>query len=103
MIDGLDNHDNALETVYLMRQEVFFAEGRRPADLGIRLPLCEVEAANAKNAAGYTEAWIPQFVPKNYGLDDFTIDEEAKTVTIAHNMNRVIVDNARSADVAPFE
>ncbi len=103
MIDGLDNHDSALETVYLMRQEVFFAEGRRPADLGIRLPLCEVEAANAKNAAGYTEAWIPQFVPKNYGLDDFTIDEEAKTVTIAHNMNRVIVDNARSADVAPFE
>ena len=103
MIDGLDNHDSALETVYLMRQEVFFAEGRRPADLGIRLPLCEVEAANAKNAAGYTEAWIPQYVPKNYGLDDFTIDEEAKTVTIAHNMNRVIVDNARSADVAPFE
>ena len=103
MIDGLDNHDSALELVYLMRQEIFFAEGRRPADLGIRLPLCEVEAVHTADAATFTEAWIPAFVPRNYGLDEFTVDEKAKTVTIAHNMNRVIVENARSADVAPFE
>ena len=103
MIDGLDNHDSALELVYLMRQEVFFAEGRRPADLGIRLPLCEVEAANASNGKSYIEAWIPQFVPRNYGLDEFTVDDEAKTVTITHNMNRIIAENAHSADVAPFE
>ena len=103
MIDGLDNHDSALELVYLMRQEIFFAEGRRPADLGIRLPLCEVEAANTTNGASYTEAWIPQFVPRNYGLDEFTFDDEAKTVTIAHNMNRIIVENAQSSDAAPFE
>ena len=103
MIDGLSNHDSALELVYLMRQEIFFAEGRRPADLGIRLPLCEVEAANASNASEFTNAWIPQFVPNNYGLDEFKIDETAKTVTIAHNMNREIVKNAHSADVAPFE
>ena len=103
MIDGLDNHDSALELLYLMRQEIFFAEGRRPADLGIRLPLCEVEAANVSNAAGFIEAYIPSFVPLNGGLDDFTVDEEAKTVTIKYNMNRVIVQNARSADVAPFE
>ena len=103
MIDGLDNHDSALELVYLMRQEIFFSEGRRPADLGIRLPLCEVEAAHTADAATFTEAWIPAFVPRNYGLDEFTVDEKAKTVTIAHNMNRVIVENARSADVVPFE
>ena len=103
MIDGVDNHDSALELVYLMRQEIFFAEGRRPADLGIRLPLCEVEAANAANGSSFTEAWIPQFVPRNYGLDDFTVDDEAKTVTITHNMNRVIVENAHTADAAPFE
>ena len=103
MIDGLNNHDSALELVYLMRQEIFFAEGRRPADLGIRLPLCEVEAANASNASEFINAWIPQFVPNNYGLDEFKIDETAKTVTIAHNMNREIVKNAHSADVAPFE
>ena len=103
MIDGLDNHDSALELVYLMRQEIFFAEGRRPADLGIRLPLCEAEAANANNGATYTEAWIPSFVPQNYGLDDFVVNDEAKTVTITHNMNRIIVENAHSKDVVPFE
>lgn len=103
MIDALDNHDSALELLYLMRQEIFFAEGRRPADLGIRLPLCEVEAAHASNGADFIQAWIPSFVPLDYGLDDFTIDEQAMTVTITYNMNRVIADNARSADVAPFE
>ena len=103
MIDALADHDSALELLYLMRQEIFFAEGRRPADLGIRLPLCEVEAAHASNGAEYTQAWIPSFIPLNGGMDDFTIDEQAMTVTIAHNMNRVIVDNARTADVAPFE
>ena len=103
MIDKLDNHDSALELLYLMRQEIFIAEGRRPADLGIRLPLCEVEAANVANAAPYTEPWIPSFVPLNYGLDDFKVDDEAKTVTITYNMNKVIVKNAKSDDVAPFE
>ena len=103
MIDGLSDHDSALELVYLMRQEIFFAEGRRPADLGIRLPLCEVEAANQEDPTAYTEAWIPAFVPQNYGLDDFKVDDEAKTVTITHNMNRVIVNNARSESVVPFE
>jgi tetratricopeptide (TPR) repeat protein len=103
MIDALTDHNSALEMLYLMRQEIFFAEGRRPADLGIRLPLCEVEAAHASNGAEYTQAWIPSFIPLNGGMDDFTIDSEAMTVTIAHNMNRVIVDNARTKDVAPFE
>ena len=103
MIDQLDNHDAALELLYLMRQEIFIAEGRRPADLGIRLPLCEVEAANVANAASYTDAWIPSFVPLNYGLDDFKVDDVAKTVTITYNMNKVIVKNAKSDDVVPFE
>ena len=59
MIDGLDNHDSALELVYLMRQEIFFAEGRRPADLGIRMPLCEVEAAKVDKNGAYTQPTIP--------------------------------------------
>lgn len=101
MIDGLDNHNSALELVYLMRQEIFFAEGRRPADLGIRLPLCEAEAGGKESP--YTEAWIPSFVPQNYGMDDFTVNDETKTVTITYNMNRIIVENAHSKDVAPFE
>ena len=103
MIDGVNTHDSALELVYLMRQEIFFAEGRRPADLGIRLPLCEVETAHASNGAQYTEAWIPAFVPKNSGMDDFVINKEDKTVTIKYNMNRLVVENSHSADVVPFE
>ncbi len=103
MIDALADHDSALQLVYLMRQEVFFSEGRRPADLGIRLPVCEVEAAHAGNSAPFVEAWIPAFIPLNGGLDEFTVDDEARTVTITHNMNRVIVDNAHTADVVPFE
>ena len=103
MIDGLDNHDSALELLYLMRQEIFFAEGRRPADLGIRLPLCEVEAVSLGNADTYTDAFIPSFVPGNGGLDDFSVDDEAKTVTITFNMNKVLVQNARAAEVVPFE
>ena len=103
MIDGLTTKESVLETIYLLRQEVFFAEGRRPADLGIRLPVCEVEAAAVKGASAYTTALIPSFIPLNQGLDDFTVDEEAQTVTIAYNMNRVIVDNARSNEVVPFE
>lgn len=103
MIDGLTTKESVLETIYLLRQEVFFAEGRRPADLGIRLPVCEVEAAAVQGASAYTTALIPSFIPLNQGLDDFTVDEEAQTVTIAYNMNRVIVDNARSNEVVPFE
>ena len=103
MIDGLDNHDSALELVYLMRQEIFFAEGRRPADLGIRMPLCEVEAARLSDVGKYTESWIPSFIPLNYGLDEFTVDDNAKTVTIKYNMNRVIVENAHASEVVPFE
>jgi tetratricopeptide (TPR) repeat protein len=103
MVNGLANHDDALELVYLLRQEIFFAEGRRPADLGIRLPLCEVEAASAGNGRNFLEPHIPSFVPMDYGLDEFTVDEAAQTVTITHNMNRVIVNNASTADVAPFE
>ena len=103
MIDQLTSHDAALETLYLMRQEIFFAEGRRPADLGIRMPLCEVEAAHAANGSAYTQAHIPAFIPMNGGMDDFTIDNDAMTVTIAHNMNAIIVANANTADTAPFE
>ena len=102
MIDNASGIDGTLELLYLMRQEIFFAEGRRVADLGIRLPVCEVEAANNPSAAGYTDAVIPPFIPLNQGMDDFTMDETAKEVTITYNMNRIIVENKSSEYVAPF-
>ena len=103
MVSALTTHDETLETIYLLRQEIFFAEGRRPADLGIRLPLCEVEAAAVLGGAAYIEAQIPSFIPLDQGMDAFTVDDVAKTVTITYNMNRLIVENAASDEVVPFE
>ena len=102
MIDGTSGIDETLALLYLMRQEIFFAEGRRVADLGIRLPVCEVEAANTPSAADYMEALIPSFIPLNYGMDSFAMDADAMEVTIAYNMNRIIVENKASEYVAPF-
>lgn len=102
MIGGTSGIDETLALLYLMRQEIFFAEGRRVADLGIRLPVCEVEAANTPSAADYMEALIPPFIPLNYGMDSFTMDDDAMEVTIAYNMNRIIVENKSSEYVAPF-
>ena len=102
MIDNASGIDGTLELLYLMRQEIFFAEGRRVADLGIRLPVCEVEAASNPSAAGYIDAVIPPFIPLDQGMDDFAMDEDAKEVTITYNMNRIIVENKSSEYVAPF-
>lgn len=102
MIDNASGIDGTLELLYLMRQEIFFAEGRRVADLGIRLPVCEVEAASNPSAAGYIDAVIPPFIPLDQGMDDFAMDEDTKEVTIKYNMNRIIVENKSSEYVAPF-
>lgn len=101
-IDRTSGIDELLTLLYLMRQEIFFGEGRRVADLGIRMPVCEVEAANTPSAADYLEALIPPFIPSDYGMDDFTMDEETQQVTITYNMNRIIVENKSSEYVAPF-
>lgn len=104
MIDEADGHDALLELVYLLRQEIFIAEGRRATDLGLRLPLPETEAAlHTDLPAEYTQPVIPPFIPANGELDAFTVDETTRTVTILHNMNREIALNARTRYVVPFE
>lgn len=102
MIDRCDTQDDLLQMLYLMRQEIFFGEGRRASDLGIRLPVCEVEAANTPSSEGYTTALIPSFIPLNQDMDAFTMDEKQKTVVIKYNMNQVIVNNKHSEYVVPF-
>lgn len=103
MINGLHDLNDALELVYLMRQEIFICEGRRITDLGIRLPVCEVEAAHAGNADEYITGQIPDFIPLNQEMDAFTVDSTTMTITIHYNMNRVIVEHKTSPYVAPFE
>lgn len=101
MIAQCDTQDDLLKLLYLMRQEIFFGEGRRAADLGIRLPLCEVEAANAQ-AGDYINAQIPSFIPLNQDMDAFTMDKQNMTVVMKYDMNKVIVENKNSEYVAPF-
>ncbi len=102
--------DEFLQLVYLMRQEVFFAEGRRFADLGMLLPLCEVEAAKISyrdsdiDVTEYTTAYIPDYLPtEQYGMDDYTVDAQSHIITITHNLNALIVSNKTRTDIVPFE
>lgn len=102
--------DDFLELLYLLRQEVFFAEGRRFADLGMRLPLCEVEAAKIALRYGdvdvsqYTTAYIPTYIPsEEYALDAYTVDAASHTVTVTYNMNREIVRHKTLECIVPFE
>lgn len=104
MIDAASTVDAALELLYLMRQEIFIAEGRRMTDLGIRLVVSEVESlANSNIKPEDTQAVIPPFLePIKTELDAFTYDPAAKKVVIMHNLNRILVQNKTSPFVLPF-
>jgi tetratricopeptide (TPR) repeat protein len=101
-IDLLLSADAALEKLYLMRQEIFIAEGRRMADLGIRFPVSEVESlSNSNITTANTTGYAPAFV-KDKPLDAFTYNAATKTAVITVNMNKVLVENKTSPDVLPF-
>jgi len=104
MIDAATTVDQALELLYLMRQEIFIGEGRRMTDLGVSLVVSEVEMlANSNIKTEDTEAVIPPFLePIKTELDAFTYNAAAKTVVIMHNLNRILVQNKTSDFVLPF-
>ena len=104
-IDAITTADVALYVLYLMRQEIFIGEGRRMADLGIRLPVAQTEIiANPNTKAGeaYTLSLVPSFIPKGFDMDAFTYDQTAKTVVIKFDMNAILVQNKASTAVLPF-
>lgn len=104
-IDAIATVDDGLYLVYLMRQEIFIAEGRRMADLGMRMPVAQTEILsnpNAQQGADYINPQIPAFIPTAFGLDAFEYDSVAKTVVISFDMNRVLVENKSSPAVLPF-
>lgn len=101
MIDGTATTDAALEILYLMRQEIMISEGRRFFDLGLRLPISEVEKlTNSNVTAAQTVGFIPAFVPID--MDAMTYNAGAGTCTINTNMNAVLVQNKTSTSVLPF-
>lgn len=88
-IAALANADDALTMVYLLRQEIFFGEGRRMFDLGIRWPVAEREALLNPNIVDSDRvATIPAYLPTIAEFDAFTVS--GTQVTIQHNLNRTI-------------
>ncbi|MFV1884860.1 MAG: hypothetical protein ACMZ7B_10260 [Balneola sp.] len=88
-VAALANATDALTTLYLLRQEIFFGEGRRMFDLGIKWPVAEREALiNPNIVASDRQATIPAYLPTIAEFDAFTVS--GTEVTIQHNLNRTI-------------
>lgn len=99
--------DEALETLYLMRQEIFIAEGRRIMDMGVKFVIGEIEYLSNPNIdinnPGTTPV-IPEFISAIADeLDAFSYDPVSREVVITHNVNRILVQNKTSTLVLPFE
>ncbi|RMF65391.1 MAG: hypothetical protein D6743_08070 [Calditrichaeota bacterium] len=102
-VRGLTDPVQLFYDLYLARQEIFFFEGRRMNDLGIRLPMMEreIETNDTINAGDPgTVVIVPDFIPPGDELDAFTFDG-ANTV-IKFDMNQVLTDNRFSPFNMPF-
>ena len=100
-IDGLTDELEALELLYLLRQEIFISEGRRFVDLCLKMPISENEQlTNELVSANDILSFVPAFIPTD--MDAFTYDPATGEVTITHNMNEVLVTNRADPSVIPF-
>lgn len=115
-VAGLDNADELWHALWLARQEIMLLEGRRLADLRIKLPMMLREIDQNDNINQGDEgtevaypAWLP--VDPRYAMDIYTPmkslydsqDADAgltqTEVTINVDMNRVLTENRAS----PFQ
>ena len=105
-VNALSTIDEAVEMIYLMRQEIFIAEGRRFIDMGLRFPISEIEAlANPNTTVDdlETQGIIPPFLQSiSSEVDAFDFNTQNGEVTITHNINAIISQNRTSSEVAPF-
>jgi hypothetical protein len=101
--------DAIWHALWLARQEILFLEGRRLADLGIKLPMMRREVDQNPNidfGDPGTEPVVPGYIPPFGQMDDFSprspydaSDNLVETqVTIRHDMNRILTEN----NVSPF-
>ncbi len=102
-INALPNDRRVLaRELYLLRQEIFFLEGRRMSDLGIRLPVVERQTQGNPNMPFGSEGTlvsVPEWIPTGIAaMNQFTI--AGSVITIQFDMNQVIADNI--ARVSPF-
>jgi tetratricopeptide (TPR) repeat protein len=102
-IDATATQDDLLYLLYRLRQEIFFSEGRRMTDLGIKWPVSQTEQLNNKNVtAEHIKSQIPSFIPLSRGMDDFTNDVPGGVVTMKYDMNKVLVQNKTAKEIFPF-
>lgn len=102
-VNALSTPDAAWELYYLLRQEIFMAEGRRFVTLNLTLPLPQTEQLLNPNVESgpATTAQIPEYVEAlRETLDAYEWNRDTDQVTITVNVNRVLAEN-RSA-VSPF-
>jgi len=102
-IQVLSTQAELFSTLYLLRQEIFFSEGRRMSDLGIRLPIMQtqIEANPNINDGDYgTSVYVPAYIPQGKEMDLFTMDAATKVCTINYDMNKILAQNMNS--VSPF-
>jgi hypothetical protein len=93
-----------LRILYQLRQEIFFLEGRRVSDLGIRLPF-PIRQLNVNTlippGAGTSEAIVPDYIPQ-FGtgivgpMDNYSV--AGNIVTMSINMNAILAQS----NVSPF-
>lgn len=104
-INAITNEYEATYLLYLMRQEIFMAEGRRMTDLGIKLVVSDVEQqTNAHVNDTDTQAVLPPFIESiKTELDDFTYNTVNHQVIIQHDLNAIIALNRASSFVCPFQ
>ena len=101
MIDTLSSVYSHFRTLYLLRQEIFFLEGRRMSDLGIRLPVTQRQIDGNKNVVPGgpgTVVIVPDYIPQTDEMRKFTTS--GTTVTILWDMNKVLAANR--SRVSPF-
>lgn len=108
MVDDVSSEQEAWELYYLLRQEIFIAEGRRFVTFGIKAPVPFDEAQineNIEPGGPPTQAIVPDYITNaiqedGVTLDSFTYDQDANQATIDVNMNRVLAENR--SEVSPF-
>lgn len=102
-IQNLNSKEDLFKALYLLRQEIFFSEGRRMSDLGIRLPVMQrqIEANPSISPGEYgTSVYVPDYIPQGKDMDLFTMDATAKIVTMKYDMNKILSQNMNR--VSPF-
>jgi hypothetical protein len=89
-----------IRILYLLRQEIFFGEGRRMSDLGVRLPVPKRQLDGNPNIAGTggDVVVVPSYIPPSDEWRVFSVS--GTVVTIKWDMNKEIATNINT--VSPF-